>query len=253
MSTPHLLTGKRLLLAALFSFAVVSQSVRSGEMNLPYTAPLEVQSAQAAKKAGVKVLYGRVEETMDAGGYTYVLLDTGKEKVWAAGPITKVKVGDAVRVEADMPMKHLHSKVLKRDFDLVYFSGEIAVAGRVATGDEMNPHQGNTRHAKETDLAGIKKADKGMTIAEIYHNKLQLAGKHVRVRGKVSKYTTNVLKNNWLHIEDNSINKDLVVITQDTTQLGAVVVAEGVVSINKDIGIGPPFEVVLEKAKLKTK
>jgi hypothetical protein len=187
---------------------------------------------------------------MNAGGYTYVLLDTGKQKVWAAGPVTPVKVGDAVRVEADMPMQHLHSKTLKRDFDLVYFSDEIAVAGQATAHEELNPHQGSKHSRDDASLAKIKKADKGKTIAEIYRQKLQLAGKHVRVRGKVVKYTSNVLKNNWLHIQDSSIGKDLVVITHDKTQLDKVVVAEGIVSLNKDIGIGPVYEVVLENARL---
>jgi len=247
MYIPYRLTGQFLLLASLLLSAFVTQGAQSGEMNLPYTPPLEMQQT---KTANTTALYGRVLETMNAGGYTYVLLDTGKQKVWAAGPVTAVKVGDAVRVESDMPMRHLHSKTLKRDFDLVYFSGEIAVAGHVAMDNELDPHGSIKQHAKDTRLGKIKKAAKGMTIAEIYRKKLQLAGKHVRVRGKVVKYTTNVLKNNWLHLRDNSIGKDLVVITRDKTRLDAVVVADGIVSINKDIGIGPVFEVVLENARL---
>ena len=37
---------------------------------------------------------GTVLETMDSGGYTYVLVDTGAEQLWAATQQTAVKVGD---------------------------------------------------------------------------------------------------------------------------------------------------------------
>lgn len=251
MNTQLRLTGRFLLCALLLSVAWLARAEHKGGMDLPYMPPLEMRNPQAQAK--VEAIYGKVLETMNSGGYTYVHLDTGKQQVWAAGPITKVKVGDAVRVEADMPMKNLHSKTLKRDFALVYFSDSIIVAGQTAAQHgEMEPHAGDKRH-EDIALGKIKKAHKGFTIAEIFKRKLHFAGKRVRVRGKVVRYTTNVMQNNWLHLRDNSTGKDLVVITHDKTHLGAVVVAEGIVSLNKDIGIKPIFEVVLEKSRLSNK
>ncbi len=66
---------------------------------------------------------------MDSGGYTYVQVDTGKEKVWAAAPQFKVKVGDPVIIPQGMAMHNYHSKTLNRDFDLVYFVNSIMVGG----------------------------------------------------------------------------------------------------------------------------
>lgn len=66
---------------------------------------------------------GPVTETMDAGGYTYVKLEKNGESIWAAGPETKVAVGDEVFVELAMPMPQFESPALGRKFDVLYFVG----------------------------------------------------------------------------------------------------------------------------------
>ena len=220
-----------------------------GSIDIPYYPPIQmIQMAQASHSQ-----YGRVVETMDAPPYTYVLLDTGKQKIWAAGPITKLKIGDDVSVSTDMPMQHFHSNTLKRDFDVVYFSNRIAIGGKSAALDSMNPHHGMNLKTEDASLAKINKAKNGKTIAEIYAQKAKLSGKRVRVRGKVMKYTSNVLGKNWLHIQDGSSQQQLVVLTKDKTDPGAVVVAEGTLTLNKDNGIGHVYAVALVEASLSTK
>jgi hypothetical protein len=247
MNTRYRQLGQLLLLPLLLVSGALAQAGESGPMDLPYYPPIQMQAAAA------QGIFGRVVETMDAAPYTYVLLDTGKQKVWAAGPITAVKIGDAVSVSAELPMRHFHSKTLKRDFDLVYFSNRLALAGEAGMKASVAPYAGMKHMAEDASLARIKKADKGKTIAEIYSERKQLAGKRVRVRGKVMKYISNVFGKNWLHIQDGSSEKNLLVLTTNTTEPGAVVVAEGTVSLNKDNGIGHVYEVVLENASLSTK
>ena len=57
-----------------------------------------------------KMIAGTVIETMNSGGYTYVHVDTGDKKVWAAGPEISVAVGDSVKMPAVMLMKDFRSK-----------------------------------------------------------------------------------------------------------------------------------------------
>ena len=61
---------------------------------------------------------------MDAGGYTYVLVDTGTNKLWAAATQFQVKQGDLVAVPDAMPMTDFHSKALNRDFSGDLFRGQ---------------------------------------------------------------------------------------------------------------------------------
>jgi thiol-disulfide isomerase/thioredoxin len=65
---------------------------------------------------------GRVTDVITSAGFTYAEVDTGKEKVWAAGPgIIALKKGDLVAFSSEMPMKNFHSKTLGREFSIIYF------------------------------------------------------------------------------------------------------------------------------------
>jgi hypothetical protein len=77
-------------------------------------------------------LTGVVLETMDAGRYTYVQLQTGDRAVWAAGLQTPVAIGDTVELVGVMPMANFESATLKRTFEEIYFVSEIRVEGAVA-------------------------------------------------------------------------------------------------------------------------
>ena len=81
--------------------------------------------AAPASQAPAKYFTGKVLETMNAGGYTYVHVDNGTEKIWAAAPQFEAKVGEKVTVPEGMPMKDYESKTLNRKFDVVYFVGAI--------------------------------------------------------------------------------------------------------------------------------
>jgi len=70
---------------------------------------------------------GKVTETMDSGGYTYVQVDENGQKVWVAVMQTKVKVGDTVEFPDSPPMVNFSSKTLKRTFEKIIFAPGLAV------------------------------------------------------------------------------------------------------------------------------
>jgi len=242
------------ILFPLLMMGIVANAIAADKMDIPYTPPIDMMQTghpQAANPEPKSDLYGQVKETMDSGGYTYVLLDTGNKDIWAAGPITSVTKGDAVRVTTDMPMQNFYSKSLKRHFDLIYFSSTIDVAGgaHAAGVTGMDPHHAMPPKANAVSLSNIKKAKNGKTIAEIYSERKQLAGKQVRVRGKVMKIILNIFGKNWLHIQDGSSQQDLLVITADNTQADVVLV-KGTVVLDKDNGIGHVYPVVIDNASI---
>jgi len=201
--------------------------------------------------AGEK-LYGSVVETFDAGGFTYIQLDNGKERFWAAGPLTELAPGAMVAIFTGMPMENYHSKSLDRDFELIYFTERIITDARpeedVTPPAELNPHADISRAAMKTPVAGIQKAEGGRTIQEIIDQKDALAGKPVRVRGKVVKFTHAVMGRNWIHIQDSSTGADLTVTTDGTAAIGDVIVAEGTLALDKDFGYGYVYDLILENA-----
>ncbi len=234
-------------------------------------ATLQCANADDAAASGFS---GKVIETTNTAGYTYVLVDTGSQKLWAATTEFAVKVGDAVAVASGVPMTNYHSKSLNRDFDVVYFTGGITLSGSsvgaapalppghpplpTAPAQALPPgHPALTGPATSAkiDLAGIKRADGGKTVAEIFAAQTKLAGKTVSVRGKVVKYNAQILGKNWLHLQDGSgsaekNNNDLTVTTAADAKLGDTVLVTGKVSTKKDFGAGYKYDVILEDAKV---
>ena len=204
---------------------------------------------------------GKVTETMNAAGYTYILVDTGKAKNWAAAPQFPVKVGDSVAVAGGMPMPKYHSKSLDRDFELVYFTGAVKVNG-VAPGSDGkslelpkdHPPIGGVKAKPTVDLSGIKKAEGGKSIAEIYAGKAKLNGQPVKVRGRVVKYNAEIMGKNWLHIKDgtgDSGSNDLTVTTAATTKVGDMVLVTGKISTDRDFGGNYKYSMMIEDAEVK--
>ena len=70
---------------------------------------------------------GTVVQTMNSGGYTYVLLDKGGDETWAAMPETEITVGEEVTLAPGAPMNNFNSRTLNRTFETIYFtSGVVA-------------------------------------------------------------------------------------------------------------------------------
>lgn len=70
-------------------------------------------------------LTGKVVDTMDSGGYTYVQLEQAGKKTWLAIPQTKVTKGKTMTFSPGMEMQNFESKSLKRKFDRIIFSGGV--------------------------------------------------------------------------------------------------------------------------------
>ena len=58
--------------------------------------------------------------------------------------------------------------------------------------------------AAAVDLAGIAKAEGGLTVAEVFADPAKLAGQKVIVRGKVVKTNAGIMGTNWVHVRDGS-------------------------------------------------
>jgi len=221
--------------------------------------------------AGPGGFAGKVAETMDAGGYTYVLVDTGTNKVWAAATRFQVKPGDLVAVPDSMPMTNFHSQSLNRDFPVIHFADGVTVngvnpaaaklpPGHPAVGGEAggnlpagHPSVPDMSASPKMNFTGLKPAKDGKTVAQIYAASAKLAEKSVKVRGKVVKYNANILGKNWLHIQDgtgSAGSNDLLVTTTGAVKLGDTVLIQGKVALNRDFGAGYKYGLLIEDAKV---
>ncbi len=214
-------------------------------------------AAHGAESDGKKggVAEGKVAETMNAGGYTYVKLEGASGDVWAAAPETVVKVGDSVAYTGGISMPEFRSNTLDRTFALVYLVSAFTINGAAAAktpsalGAKTNPGPS----AADVDLTGIAKAEGGMTVAEVFAGQDGLAGKEVTLRGKVVKYNGGIMGSNWIHLRDGSGaegTNDLTITTNATSQVGATIVVKGKVTLNKDFGAGYKYAIIIENASI---
>lgn len=267
-----------LFLLVLLSLALTGcQSKGDGQ---DASGPGEVnQENVAGETEEVDAFVGIVIETMNAGGYTYVFVDTGEELIWAAGPEIPIEVDEIVVIGKSMAMPNFYSESLGRGFEMIYFVthfGDEAAAeayreslaaelqaptshagisrkSQAADQQTQNPHAGiaGLSEPAQVDLEGIEAAEQ--TIVAIYENKSSLAGKPVRVRGRVVKAISGVMGRNWLHIQDGTGEQgtnDLTVTSDAMAPVGATVVIEGVLGVDRDFGAGYRYAVMVEEAKV---
>lgn len=240
----------------------------------------------ASAVAPTDSLSGKVAETIDAGQYTYLRLQTASGEAWAAVPTTKAAVGTQVTVQSPMWMENFKSAKLNRTWTRIAFgtlAGETSAAeaklpaGHPPTGAPsdhpgmfaaqaagLNPDSKGTlppSHpppAAPADVGSIRVAkaagSNGRTISDIHARAAQLKDKKVAVRGKVVKATNGVMGKNWLHLRDGTgegSSADLTVASSDTAQVGDTVLATGVVHLDRDLGAGYHYDVLVEDAKLE--
>jgi thiol-disulfide isomerase/thioredoxin len=108
-------TSFSIILRAFFALCLLN----AGIINAVYAAQ---ENTNEVLQNDPQTISGKVMDVITAAGFTYAEVDTGKEKVWAAGPgVTPLKKGDMVAFSSDMPMQNFHSKTLGREFSVIYF------------------------------------------------------------------------------------------------------------------------------------
>jgi hypothetical protein len=239
--------------------------------------PAAMPKAETATET--KVHTGTVVETLNAAGYTYLLVAVGSQQTWVAIPETTVKTGTEVSYYAGMTMNNFTSKTLNKTFDSIIFSaglapGPGATAGpsgqddsftatltaeqkNVAADPAMTESGGSSVAVAPLQEISVPKAtgENGYTVEEIFAKAKELNGKKIRVQGKVVKFSPNIMGKNWLHLQDGTGNPlqnshDLVITTSETIAVDSIVTMEGVLMVDKDFGAGYKYAAIIEQASL---
>jgi len=149
-------------------------------------------------------------------------------------------------------MTNFVSKELKRTFPSILFVDKFSDQPIVAKISVADSAKGKQAPAPKDGIK-VEKAEGGITIAELYANKDSYAGKTVKIRGEVVKFSPDIMKTNWVHLQDGTSSNgsfDITITTDDVTKVGDVATFEGTVTLKKDFGAGYFYEVIIEKADL---
>ena len=280
--------------------------------NAAFASPHGSPPSKAVHASQTNQIQGKVVETMNSGGYTYVSIQTASgETVWAAGRPVRIQVGDLVSIKKEMEMTNFTSKTLERTFKSIYFVTSFKVQSANQTrptaksrfpsltppsaqprfptlplpgakipssnphaSPQANPHanpqaKSHTYEKKthssssptpstspaQSKKISVAKAKGGYSIAEIFAQSRALAGKEVRVQGKVVKFNSGIMGKNWVHIQDGTGDPtkkthDLTVTCDQTVSVGDFVLVKGKIALDLDIGAGYQYPVLVEQATL---
>lgn len=249
------------LLISAFLLHACGSGTESGTATAPETTNnLPALAAGTAEQHQVIV-----KELIQVSNYTYIKAAEGDKEYWIAAPAIETKAGDTLYYGSGMLMTNFESKELKRTFASILFVDRISktpLSADAAPVTVNDPHAGKTTTAmpptgspKDTvkQVIKIEPAENGLTIASILKDPKKYEGKTVRVKGRITKYTAGVMGKNWVHIQDGTSynNKfELVFTTSATLKDGDTITFEGPLTLNKDLGYGYFFEVLVEDAKI---
>lgn len=240
-------------------------------------APTAVPQAAGAAPAAGQVIRGKILERIDVAPYSYLRIAGEAGEIWAAVPKTDEAVGEEVQILNSFPMTRFQSKELGRTFPVVHF-GALADKGRragpgsakatapssVPTGDAKRPaqadpgaqHRGAMTGPSDVKVAKVPRATGpgARTVEELWAERASLAGKVVVVRGQIVKATA-VMGKYFLHLRDgtgkaDARTNDVTVSSSSNPPVGGIVTVKGAVAIDKDLGSGLVYPVLIENAEI---
>lgn len=222
-----------MVLSSFLLISIVSTSVSASESSLekePY------------------MFSGKVVQTEKAGNYSYVQVEVNSSaRVWIALPALDLKLGDEIKVPKGLPMYDFKSDALNRTFEELFFVDHI-----IRTATQSTQSVKSTKN--ETKKINVKMAGSGLNIASLYDSREKFNNKIIEIRALVVKFSDKILGKNWLHVQDGSIanngTNDLVVTTMQYVKVGDTVLIKGLLTLDKNIGSGYHYAVIIEDAQL---
>ena len=196
----------------------------------------------------------KAEEVIQSSAYTYVRVSADGRDYWIAITKMDVKAGGTYYWSEGAEMQDFSSKELKRTFRSIFFIQDFSAEPITLSRQKpVSPPTGQQPVPQHTNISVIK-AEGGVTIAELYSKRKTFDGKNVKIRGEVVKFAGGIMNTNWVHIQDGTRDGehfDLAVNTKDSLKVGDIALFEGKITLDKDLGAGYFYDILLEDARVK--
>lgn len=206
------------------------------------------QAQNAHSESGIHEI--TVEEVLQTTSYTYLLANENGITSWLALPKMDAAVGEVYFYQSGTEMRDFKSAELNRIFDSIMLLPGIQSAETI---EKDTAALQNTKPLAKEEKIAIIPVEGSITIAALFANKEIYSNKVVKIKGKVVKFNSNILGKNWIHLQDGSEHEgknDLTITTDIETQVGDIILIEGMVILNKDFGSGYFYNVIMEEGKI---
>lgn len=199
-----------------------------------------------------------VEQVLQTTSYTYLLAKENGQSQWLALPKIEASVGETYYYQGGMEMRDFKSSELNRTFESVMFIQGVQSAEDIQGKTGISQDAGQKSIKASEPISGkldikIDPVDGGISIAELLGNKDNYANKIVKLRGKVTKFSSNIMGKNWIHLQDgteHSNEYDITITSDMVANQGDVVTIEGKINLDKDFGFGYFYKVIVEEGKI---
>lgn len=219
-------------------------------------------------KLGIHTILAK--EVVQTSQYTYIRfqeignpINKDIDTLWCAITSMDVKISDTLYYKGGFAMKQFQSKELGRTFAEVLFIDDISKTDDFVKREIAAVPSHQQMESTDSAMVGKPKIEKanvkidkvagGISIAELYANKTKYEGKTVKIKGQVTKFSPEIMEKNWIHMQDGTESNgkfDLTITTKETVKVGDIIIIEGKIALNKDLGYSYFYEVLLEEAKI---
>ena len=191
------------------------------------------------------------QEVIQTSAYTYLGVMEEDKEIWLAIPSMDAKEGNTYYYQRSnaAEMIDFKSKELNRTFPKVLFLEGVS-SEPIITQTKL-PHPKPTLEKKEVTIEAVKD---GITISELFKNKKNYAGKTVKVKGEVTKFSKGIMNKNWIHLQDGTKDNDdydLIITSNAETKVGDVITIKGKVFLDKDFGHGYFYKLIIEEGTIE--
>lgn len=227
---------------------VIHADTTSSEVKFNPQVPIDV----SPKKSFTDDLHQVViQEKKEADKYLYVRVEENKRRYWMAVPNQDIQLGETYYYRNGLLKTGFKSKVYNMVFDTIYLVSTMVPAKHGQNANSRMNAANNTQKLTGVEVVASEKSilfENPITIAELLNNKDKYAGNRVRIKGVCTKINPQIMKRNWIHLQDGSFDDfDLVITSNSFVSVGKEITIEANVSLNRDFGAGYSFELILEE------
>lgn len=93
-----------------------------------------------------------------------------------------------------------------------------------------------------------------VTVSDLHARRAELAGKQITITGTVVKVNNGIMRRNFIHVQDGTGSGEtdrIIVTSQQTAEVGDMITATGIVSLDIDFGMGYFYPTLVEQATLE--
>jgi hypothetical protein len=237
---------------------VLATQTSSGTLtvtNPPAQAAAPMMGAPTAQTGAARggSIHGKIAEVIQVPQYTYLRLESGEWAAVTSAP--SLKTGDEVDVNLQNEMQNFTSSSLGRTFERIWFGtlgGAAAAAPSEAPAMAAAPSAPSAPMVPEVKPALPSGPSLTLRIVDVYAERAMLGGKLVKVKGTVDRVNF-VQSLYYVHLKDGTgaaadKSDDLLCISSAEVKKGDAVTMEGVVALEKNVGMGP-IPVAMDQAK----